>query len=516
MWKASGSEGSNLPRSDDTIVWRETPSLSASCAWDQPRLGPAAFGSPRDGRRDTQVGVSGGAASLRTRRNEMFTNRELASLILMGLAIVGMLIWPSMRPVLLHGISNFLRCLHWKVLAVFLVLFAWIAGYLALGWLVGLWNWDLLKDTVIITLTFAIPMTFRIVNAQTGGAILRRMVIDTLSFAAFLTFYLNVEPFPLMVEVLIQAFTTLLVLVAANSGEGTPVRKFATGLLAIVGIGAIVWTTVAIVNDWGLLVWPALLRSFLLTVWLPALLLPLFYVEAFLMTLEGVLPRLRLSTTDRKRYPKRVSLAVLLGLHFRVKLAARFNASYYGLADPQTYREARQFMRKFRADVCLQDAAERERVENLRVNMGKKGTDVDGAQLDRREFHVTKDRLDWISTTQMGRFEGNGGRYWDDNDGLTDLMVAAKKHELPEQHGFVVQTSLDGQKWRAWRVLPSAWVLGMGGSGWRSEWVYAGDEPPQSWPGDRDPLWVDKMSSPDLPPDWEKSDEPVLPASAAI
>lgn len=446
----------------------------------------------------------------------MFTNRELASLILMGLAIVGMLIWPSMRPVLLHGISNFLRCLHWKVLAVFLVLFAWIAGCLALGWLVGLWNWDLLKDTVIITLTFAIPMTFRIVNAQTGGAILRRMVIDTLSFAAFLTFYLNVEPFPLMVEVLIQAFTTLLVLVAANSGEGTPVRKFATGLLAIVGIGAIVWTTVAIVNDSGLLVWPALLRSFLLTVWLPALLLPLFYVEAFLMTLEGVLPRLRLSTTDRKRYPKRVSLAVLLGLHFRVKLAARFNASYYGLADPQTYREARQFMRKFRADVCLQDAAERERVENLRVNMGKKGTDVDGAQLDRREFHVTKDRLDWISTTQMGRFEGNGGRYWDDNDGLTDLMVAAKKHELPEQHGFVVQTSLDGQKWRAWRVLPSAWVLGMGGSGWRSEWVYAGDEPPQSWPGDRDPLWVDKMSSPDLPPDWEKSDEPVLPASAAI
>jgi len=41
-------------------------------------------------------------------------------------------------------------------------------------------------------------------------------------------------------------------------------------------------------------------------------------------------------------------------------------------------------------------------------------------------------------------------------------MVDAKKHELPEQHGFVVQTSLDGQKWRAWRVLPSAWVLGMG------------------------------------------------------
>lgn len=446
----------------------------------------------------------------------MFTNRELASLILMGLAIVGMLIWPTMRPVLLHGISKTVRSLHWKVLAAFLVLFAWIAGCVALGWLVGLWNWDLLKDTVIITLTFAIPMTFRIVEAQTGGAILRRLVIDTLSFAAFLTFYLNVEPFPLIAEVLIQAFAGLLVLIAATNGEGTPVRKFATGLLAIVGMGAIVWTTVVVAKDWGLLDWLALLRSFLITVWLPALLLPLFYVEAFVMTLGSILTRLRLFNIDRKRHPKRVSLAALLGLHFRVKLAARFNGSYYGLADLQTYREACQFMRRFRADVCLQDAAERERVENLKANAGKKGTDVDGAQLDRREFHATKDRLEWISTTQMGRFEGNGGRYWDDNDGLTDLMVDAKKHELPEQHGFVVQTSPDGQNWRAWRVLPSAWVLGMGGSGWRSEWVYAGDKPPQSWPGDTDPRWVDKMSSPVLPPDWEKSDEPVVPASVAI
>jgi hypothetical protein len=95
-------------------------------------------------------------------------------------------------------------------------------------------------------------------------------------------------------------------------------------------------------------------------------------------------------------------------------------------------------------------------------------------------------------------------------------MSAPKKHELPEQHGFVVRTSLEGQKWRAWRVLPSAWVLGMGGSGWRSEWVDAGDEPPQSWAGDRDARWVDRMRSPDLLPDCEKSDEPVLPASVAI
>lgn len=449
----------------------------------------------------------------------MLTNREWASLILMGLAIIGLLIWPKTRPILLHGIPTILRSLHWKVRVVFLVLFAWIVGCLALGWLVGLWDWDLLKEAVIITLTFAIPMTFRIVTAQTGGAILRLLVIETLSFAAILAFYLNVAPFPLWAEVLIQAFATLLVMmhtVAVTTGEWTPERKFANVLLAIVGMGTIVWTTAAIAHDWGSLDWPALLRSFLITVWLPALLLPFFYVEAFLMTVEVILKRLPLPTADRQRIPKRVALAVFLGLRFRVKLAARFDGRYNGVARLQTYREARQSMRKFRADVRHQDAAERERVENLQANTGRTGTDPDGAQLDRREFHVTKDRLNWIGATQMGRYQGNDGRYWNDSDGLTDLMVDAKKHGLPEQHGFVVQTAPDGQKWRAWRVLPSGWVLGMGGSAWPSEWVYAGAEPPQPWPGDRDTGWVDKTTSPDLPPDWEKGDEPVVRDSGAL
>jgi hypothetical protein len=203
-------------------------------------------------------------------------------------------------------------------------------------------------------------------------------------------------------------------------------------------------------------------------------------------------------------------LAILLGLRLRVKLAARFDGRYNNAASLTTYREARHFMRTFRADVRRDDAAERVRIESLRANAGVPGTDASGAQIDRREFHVTKERLRWISTTQMGRYSGNGDRYWSDADGLTDIIVDATRYGLAEHHGFVVETTADGQKWRAWRRLPSGWILGMGGTGWRSEWVFAGDTPPESWPGENDQRWTDNITNPDLPPDWERDDEPIV------
>jgi hypothetical protein len=444
----------------------------------------------------------------------MLTNREWGSLILIGVGIVALLTWPKTRPAVLNGLPDVLRSFHWKLIVSFLVMFAWIAGCLALGHLVGLWDWDLLKDSVIITLTFAIPMLFRISRAKTGGVIVRRIVLDAVGIATLLAFYLNVEPFPLWAEVLIQAFTTFIAMlnVAARDKEHPGVQRFFNVVLGLVGVGSIVWTTVALVQDWGALDWSELLRSFLLTLWLPALLLPLFYVGAFLMTIEVLMVRLPILTPDRTPPRRRVRLAIILGLHFRVKLVSRFDGRYNKVAVLTTFRETVRFRRSFRADVQREDAQERHRVETLQANTGRTGTDAEGAQLDRREFSVTKDRLDWISTCEMGQYPNRDNHYWSDADGLTDLMVDPARHGLPDDHGFTVQTTPDGQKWRSWRVLPSGWVLGMGGAGWRSEWVYTGAKPPTSWPGDGDPRWTDKMTSPDLPADWTKDDDPVVAA----
>lgn len=445
----------------------------------------------------------------------MLTNREWASLILIGGAVVALLIWPKTRSTLVSAVPDILGSIHWKVTVTFLVMLAWIAGILFIGWLARLWDLSLLKDAIIITLTFAIPMLFRIPQAKTGGQIARRLVVDAIGFAAILEFYLNVEPFPLWAEVIVQAFATFFVMlnvVASTKEEWSAARKVTRAIITIIALGTIVWTTVAFVQAWASLDWNELLRSFLLTIWLPALLLPLYYGEAFLMSTEGLMVRLSFMTPDRKPPRKLVRLGVIVGLRLSVKLAARFSGRCNRVATLQSFRETTQFMRRYRADVRHEDAAERERVKTLKSNEEIEGTDPEGAQLDRREFHATKERLEWISTCEMGRYEGNGNKYWGHADELTDLIVDASKHGLPVDHGIKVETTKDGQKWRSWRTLPSGWNLGMGGSGFRSEWVYAADKPPTSWPDTRDSAWVNKTTEPDLPPDWEKDDSPIVVA----
>lgn len=448
----------------------------------------------------------------------MVTTRESASLILLAIALIALLVWPATRDTVRQGFRSIVSAMHWKLVTSFLALICWIVLCLHLGSLASLWDVGLLKDSIIITLTFAIPMMFRIPKAETGGAIVRRLMLDSLGFVALLEFYVNVEPLPLVGELLLQVVVAALVMlntVAATRPEWASVRKLTGGLLSVIGVGLILWTTAGVIRDRDTLDWIDLLRSFLLGVWLPALLLPFFYVVAFLMAAEMIFMRLH-AVSRTTQLPVRVQIAVFVGLRSSVKLASRFIGRYNQVAKLRSFRDASQFMRAFRREVHEQDDAERQRLAMLEVNTGLDGTDAFGAQLDRREFHETKERLRWISVCEMGRYEGNDHRYWSDADGLTDVIVDASKHGLPTEHGIAVETDPVAQRWRAWRVLPSGWVLAIGGSGWRSEWVYAGSARPISWPGDGDRQWVDTMTTPELPPDWNRSDAPVVSAAPGI
>lgn len=94
--------------------------------------------------------------------------------------------------------------------------------------------------------------------------------------------------------------------------------------------------------------------------------------------------------------------------------------------------------------------------------------------------------------------------FWDN---LTDRVISpVEKWGLPNQHGIVVETTDDKKKWRAWRRLPSGWVLGIGATSRFGEHRYAGAEPPTTWPGESDE-WVDSVIALG-PADWDRNDVP--------
>jgi hypothetical protein len=364
------------------------------------------------------------------------------------------------------------------------------------------WDLSLLKDSIILISVVGFPLLFKSVGRKSGTLILRDVIWDSFRPAAILAFYLNLESLPLLAEFFALPLFTVLALL--TNFEGTkPERKRAQGcaglVLFVFGVGLIAWTVALTIQELGQTDWKAVALGFALSIWLPLVMFPYFYAASFYAASDLDMTMLRF----KNHTPKRVQLAAFLGLRFSLKWAAAFRGKESSVGRLKTYRDARHAMRDFRAATKRETQLEKERIQQLRDRSGVLGTDDAGAQLDRREYQVTKKILDWIAVTQMGRYENNGHQYWDD---LTDMMVDASAHGLPADHGFVTQVSPDGQKWRTLRQLPNGWYLAIGGANdLRYNFYYQGRTAPTDWPMPGSGQWLSDLD-PELPPDWEHRD----------
>lgn len=431
----------------------------------------------------------------------MLTSREMATLTIVVTAILVVLVIPKFRAHMAPSMRAVARAaLAPRLVCVYAIVVAISAVSTAVAWLIGLWDVSLLKDAVIVTLTVVFPMTFRAFSFKSGGELAHKLVRETFALAALLTFYLDTAPLPLGWEIvyqLVAIFCVMMQAVAATKPEFRLAKRLFDILIVLLGVFLLVWTTVSLVQtppDWS-----GFFQSLFFGFWLPLSLLPFFYVFGFYAATETTLVRFR---AIRKPLSPRVTVAFMVGTRLRLSLLTRFNGRYNSVAEATGFRDGLARMRQFRGDLARRDHEEANRLHELASNSGVAGTDEAGLHRDRREFDVTKKRLDWIWTCQNGQFERQGGRYWDH---LTDSIVDAEKHGLPGDHGFDVETTSDGQVWRAWRRTPGGAVLAVGGREQRSKFYYQGDEPPSSWPSSGVGSWRD-ASREAWPPDWEHND----------
>lgn len=433
----------------------------------------------------------------------MLNNRELASVILIGLLILIGLALPKWRDILLPAFrtvaGSFFQSVILRIFGLFVV---WVALWVWLAWIIGAWDVGLLKDTIIILFGVGFPLLFSSIRAKSGVEIIGHIRRETLTLSTLFLFYLNLESLPLWGELIAQPVIVLLSVMTAFAQRDEKGRRVVGCFsipLFLIGIGLIVWTTVQTVNNWDMIEWPDLLGQLALSVWLPFAMFPYLYVVAFYAATESILKRL---LWMNKNMPLRARLGVLVGLRGSVRWAKELTGRYNHVAQARTFRGALAEVRDFREDVDRRHRREADRLANLEGFAGQVGVDGAGAQLDRREFDGTKRALDFIHTAQALRYERLGDTFWDD---LTDMVISpVSKWGLPDEHGIVVETTGDKKKWRAWRRLPSGWVLGVGATGRFGEYRYAGAEPPTTWPGSSDE-WIDAAVALG-PPDWERND----------
>ncbi len=411
----------------------------------------------------------------------MITNRDIATIVW----LVVLLIFVSIKADVRASFSSVARAFFKVKIVVPLILFVgWLAAWVWLAAEVGLWERNLLKDTVIWFVVTGLVLLVNANRAAEDDRYVRDTIRSTLEASAILSFFLNIVTFSLVVELVLLPVMAVLVaapIMAERDEQLARSKRLFEWLLAGMVAALVMLTAVEIYRQRHELDLGTLWRSFAMTVWLPVAALPFVYVFAFIASYEVAFMRLGFANRGR-RVSLKTRAAILLGLNWHVRDVNAFTGGWVRqIAEAPGFHSSLERVRAFRQHRVEHRLEEQERQDQLKHYAGVNGTDAEGKRLDQREFAETKEALRWLATCQMGWYRNHGGRYRPD---LLERLEDFSSRGLPKEHGIVMEVRSDGQAWYAWRRTVSGWVFAIGaGAKPPDQWFYDGADPPTGFPG---------------------------------
>lgn len=290
----------------------------------------------------------------------MINDREIATLILLIASFMFCLAIPSIRKSLGGVVRAFVQS---KIVTVML---SFLAYALLLVWFsahIGLWDFKLIIDTILVMLAVGFPMLLGAAQAKDGTILVRKVIQATISSSAIIAFYINLVSLNIVGELLVQIVGTLVALLSLvakhQGGKSLIVGRFMDGVLAVIGLSLLMFTTVNLVENWKDLDLKTTGLTLAMSIWLPLALLPFIYVISFYAATDTVFTML-LYSNERKKPNWKARLAVLIGFHANVRYAYNFTGEWRAdVASLTSYRAAREVMKKYRSELgpkgCTQD-----------------------------------------------------------------------------------------------------------------------------------------------------------------
>lgn len=173
-----------------------------------------------------------------------FNTREIATGLWLAVILVWVLFSPARRVV--PGLIR--AAAAPKILSAVVVAALFTTGVVFVLWRVGVWTIMELKDTIIWFLFSGIALAFRGVNTPHPDRIIHASIWDAVRLTVFMEFLLSTYTFPLLVEILLLPFATLIaamLVIAQSEKQFASVASFLGKLqvaLGLIVIGATVWS----------------------------------------------------------------------------------------------------------------------------------------------------------------------------------------------------------------------------------------------------------------------------------
>ena len=426
-------------------------------------------------------------------------NREIAALILLGAMLLIALIHERVRESLGKLLLMSLRPQIWIPVVL---MWAWVVFEVWVGAMFTLWNFELLKGTVLWTICSGGVLIFNYTNFHSAIPFFWKTVKATFAVVVFVEFIVNLYAMNLIAELTLQlagCFSVILVTLGGLKPEYARVKKFFQIVLGLIGLIFLTYSVWQISTNWHEQNLEHLMIQFLLPIWLTVGLIPFLYGFSIVVVYDLVFRFIDREPGDWRAY-WRHRIALFSTLWFRTRLVKNFTVYWTNkLSETSTYSAATGVIQEFLADQEHVQQTRLEHEERLRRYAGSQDLDNTGRRLDRREFAATISALYRIANCQSGWYR-HDECYRDDM--LKILNNDFTREGLPQESGITMHVDRDKQSWYAWRRTITGWCFAIGTCSPPPEvWEFDGPEPPNGFPG-KDPAWGNEPFADQVNPNW--------------
>lgn len=295
----------------------------------------------------------------------MFDERQLATLILLALLTITSALAPPVRAA---GRRVIRACTRPSILVAVTLYLIWVALLHALALKLGFWNIRLLGESIFWYGASGLAIFWRIPEAGSKSRIFRLQALSVVKASAFVAFFVNIKPFSLLGELLLQASVgvlTALRLTVGEKEEFAPARRVFDVILTIIAVGVLIHVSHFVINQWQQVdKYQEALKLFM-PIWLTLGSLPFLFALAVFAQYE-VLTKSWRTRPKRLRPGRRARLGVILALRGRPRDIHDFSNAAYHSDSTTTLREGITAVRTFKNRRAERAAAEQTRTERPR------------------------------------------------------------------------------------------------------------------------------------------------------
>lgn len=433
--------------------------------------------------------------------NELpLTNRELASLLLLGALTLIVLTRSGRRETIRSVGSAISTLLSPKILVSVILYITWVLTSLIPLSRMGFWDAGLWKTTAVWSVISGFGLFLKLNDAMQRPRFFRKSLLRLIGLSAIVEYFVALESFPLWVEIPAQSLAVLFAGVAAVANRDqklVPAGKLANTYLALFGFSALGWTAWRFAADFSTTDQNALVREFLLPLWLTPIALIYMYGFAVVSSYESCFIRMHPPKGRTSLTKQRLAIVVRAGGNLRTLQLLTGNGAQR-VARANGFREAWREVEDIKQDARDRLDAKAAKQRRLVDNAGRTGKDESGRELDQREFKATRDSLRHLSACHMGHYR-NLDRYRDDL--LPIVESGFEDYGLPLPHDITMYVASDAQSWYAQRQTITGRWFGIGSMGLPpDEWLYDGPHPPSGFPAESE--W-DRWGGSECSKNWD-------------